>query len=388
MNKDQLDTLLSTMLRSASGVSDLILTMGRPPQVEVYGELKPVSVPGVEVLTAEHTGEVVQCLVKGNTLLERQLAEAGACDCAWHLPTGERFRINIFKVRGTFSIVLRALPSEIPTFERLKLPKTVEEIPKLLNGLVLVTGATGSGKSTTLAAIVDRINSTRAAHVVTLEDPVEFVHGHKMATINQRELGRDFPRFVDGLRSALRQAPKVILVGEVRDRDTVEIALKAAETGHLVMSTLHTIDAGETINRIIALFSQDEQNVVKNRLAQSLRYVVSQRLMPRKSGGRIAALEIMGSSLRVRELILSGETLEKTFYGVIQDAKPHGWQTFDQHIVELFQQDLITAEVARSHCSDPSVVSRAIDQLRAARGEQTSDIDNLQMAFTKKLKRN
>jgi twitching motility protein PilT len=325
--------------------------------------------------------------VHRNALLARQLDEAGACDCAWHLPTGERFRTNIFKVRGNFSIVLRALPSAVPTFEQLQLPKMVEEIPKVLNGLVLVTGATGSGKSTTLAAIVDRINSTRAAHVVTLEDPVEFVHTHKMATINQRELGLDFPRFVDGLRAALRQAPKVILVGEMRDRETVEVALKAAETGHLVMSTLHTIDAGETINRIIALFAQEEQNMVKNRLAQSLRYVVSQRLMPRKSGGRIAALEIMGSSLRVRELILSGETLEKTFYGVIQDAKPHGWQTFDQHIVELFQQDLITSEVARSHCTDLSVVSRAVDQLRSARGERTSDIENLQMAYSKKLKR-
>src|SRR5262245_6463489 len=245
MDQGQLDTLLETMVSSQAGVSDLILTAGRPPQVEAYGELKPVAVEGFEVLTAEQTDAIARRLVHGNALLGHQLDEAGACDCAWHLPTGGRFRINIFKVRGTFSIVLRALPSEVPTFEQLKLPKTVEEIPRLLNGLVLVTGATGSGKSTTLAAIVDRINSTRAAHVVTLEDPVEFVHGHKMATINQRELGRDFPRFVDGLRAALRQAPKVILVGEVRDRETVEIALKAAETGHLGMSTLHTIDAGE-----------------------------------------------------------------------------------------------------------------------------------------------
>ncbi|MEM7264279.1 MAG: type IV pilus twitching motility protein PilT, partial [Planctomycetota bacterium] len=258
--------------------------------------------------------------------------------------------------------------------------------PKLVNGLVLVTGATGSGKSTTLAALIDRINETRAVHVVTLEDPVEFVHRHQLATVNQRELGSDFFEFADGLRAALRQAPKVILVGEMRDRETLEIGLKAAETGHLVLSTLHTVDAGQTISRITGMFQERERDLIRSRLSEVLRYVVGQRLLPREDGGRVAALEIMGSSLRSRELIQNGETLEKTFYQVIADTRPHGWQTFDQHILDLYEQRIVSEEVAKTYASDRSIMNREIDRVRHSRGEDTSGLGELEMVQSMKRK--
>lgn len=389
MQASQVKALISQMMSVSEGISDLNFTVGRLPQVEIYGELKAVKVGGLDSpLTPAHTEALARGLIDGNENLIQALNEHGSVDSAYDLDDGRRFRVAIFKAKGNHSIVLRSLPSEIPDFDELGLPEILKEVAELRNGLMLVTGGTGSGKSTTLAAIIDRINQTRAVHIVTLEDPVEFAHSHKKATINQRELAQDFGTFADGLKAALRQAPKVILVGEMRDQETIEIALKAAETGHLVLSTLHTIDAGQTINRMVGVFDVAEQKQVRSRLAQTLRFVVCQRLLPRVEGGRVAALEIMGNSLRSRELMLNDEDADKTFYQVIAEARAYGWQTFDQHIVDLFEHNQITEEAAKAYCSDISTVSRALDAIRAERGEETSDIGELQMDRLRQLENN
>jgi twitching motility protein PilT len=353
------------------------------------GELCSVPFRGREdVLTPEDTRAIVDALLSSRPHLKTAFEADGAADCALSMPGGDRFRVNVFSARGNCSVVLRALPSEIPTAEALGLPPTISEISKLKNGLALVVGSTGSGKSTTLAAVIDAVNCNRKVHVVTLEDPVEFVHPHKLATVNQRELGLDFQVFAHGLKAALRQAPKVILVGEIRDRETMEIALKAAETGHLMLSTLHTIDAGQTVGRIVGMFEEKERELVRARLAETLRFVVAQRLLPREGGGRVAALEIMGTSLRIRELITQGETPDKTFRQVIAEARPRGWQTFDQHICEHFSSGLVSTEVAMSCASDPSFVRQELDRIRATRGDElTSEFANLEMAELKPAKR-
>ncbi len=384
MNKQEFDAAMMSALRHYSGASDFNLSVGKTPQVEISGELTDFELGACfGPLHTDQTVEIASILMGGDKDLLQSLKTEGSCDCAYAMPDGTRFRVNIFRARGSYSIVLRVLASEVPSLDRLKLPPIIEEIPKLKNGLVLVTGSTGSGKSTTLAAIVDRINSTRNVHIVTLEDPIEFAHPHKLGTMNQRELGSDFGSFADGLKAALRQAPKVILVGEMRDRETVEIGLKAAETGHLVLSSLHTIDAGQTINRITGLFEIEEQGLVRSRLAQAIRYVVGQRLLPREGGGRVAALEIMGSSLRMRDLIEQGESSEKTYYQVISDARHGGWQTFDQHILDLYAEEAISMETAKSFCSEISVVTQQLDRIRTERGEDTSGLGELQMEYTK-----
>jgi twitching motility protein PilT len=309
--------------------------------------------------------------------LAQLLISQGSCDCSYALIGKARFRVNIFQQRNSYSIVLRKLSTQILTIEDLRLPQVFHQMAQEKNGLILVTGATGSGKSTTLAALIDRMNQTKAMHIVTLEDPMEFVHSHKKATINQRELGIDFDTFANGLRAALRQAPKVILVGEMRDRETVEIALSAAETGHLVLSTLHTIDAGQTITRILGMFDKDEEKLVRIRLANTLRWIVSQRLLPKVGGGRVAALEIMGTNLRVKESVLNGESDGKTFYEIIEAAEPFGMQTFDQGIIKLFQQEVIDEDTALAYASRKSVARRGIDEAKKERGILTSDIEAL-----------
>ncbi|MEM7200874.1 MAG: PilT/PilU family type 4a pilus ATPase [Planctomycetota bacterium] len=377
-----LQKILSTMMSTARGVSDINFTVGRPPQVEANGALMPaVHDPQRSVLTAEKTFEIAEAVMGDNQSIRQMLEETGACDCAVELDNGIRLRANVFLARGNLSVVLRVLPGTVPTLKQLRVPEALSDIPYLNNGLVLVTGATGSGKTTTLAAIIDAINSTREVHVVTLEDPIEFLHEHRKATINQREKGSDFSTFAGGLRSALRQAPKVILVGELRDSETMEIALKAAETGHLVLSTLHTIDAGQSISRIAGMFAHEEQRLVRSRVSQVLRYVVGQRLLPRRGSGRVAAVEIMGTDLRVRELIENGESEDKTFYHVISEGRPFGWQTFDQHIAEMFEGKTISREVAMAHCSDRSVMRREIDRIRSRRGEDTADLGELELEF-------
>jgi twitching motility protein PilT len=308
-----------------------------------------------------------------------ELIHTGSCDTSYSLSDRARFRVNIFAQRGHYSIVLRKLNAHIPSIHDLSLPDIIMEAGKEKTGLVLVTGATGSGKSTTLAALLNEINHQSAIHIITLEDPVEFVYTQDKATINQRELGSDYDNFANGLRAALRQAPKVILVGEMRDRATVEIALNAAETGHLVFSTLHTIDCGQTINRILGMFDTEEQEQVRYRLADTLRWVVSQRLAPKVNGGRFPLIEVMGSNLRTKESIVQGESEGKSFYEIIDDSSTFGWRTFDLACLEAFKKGVITEETALAYCSKRGHVSRGIDAIRKARGEETSDISDLQM---------
>jgi twitching motility protein PilT len=378
MRKADVDYLLSHMLESHDNVSDLNFSVARPPQVEVSGELTPVLIdPRLERLTPFQTETLALHLMQYDRRLSQLLIAQGSCDCSYALIGKARFRINIFQQRNSYSIVLRKLSTQVLTIDDLCLPRVFHQMTQEKNGLILVTGATGSGKSTTLAALIDRMNQTKAMHIVTLEDPIEFVHTHKKATINQRELGSDFDTFANGLRAALRQAPKVILVGEMRDRETVEIALSAAETGHLVLSTLHTIDAGQTITRILGMFDKDEEKLVRIRLANTLRWIVSQRLLPKVDGGRVAALEIMGTNLRVKDSVLNGESEGKTFYEIIEAAEPFGMQTFDQSILKLFQEGVIDEDMALAYASRKSVVRRSIDEAKKERGMLTSDIKEL-----------
>jgi twitching motility protein PilT len=364
MQKNELDYVLTTMLDSQRDVSDLNFTVDKPLQVESSGELLPVGIePDIQKLTPYQTEVVALNLLSGSHKLLMDLLKQGSCDSSYTLEGKARFRINIFAQRGNYSIVLRKLNTEIPSLEQLGMPDIFKSAAREKTGLILVTGATGSGKSTTLAAMLNMINETRAIHVITLEDPVEFVHPQKKATFNQRELGTDFDSFSNGLRAALRQAPKVILVGEMRDRQTVEIALSAAETGHLVVSTLHTIDAGQTINRILGMFDPEEQEQVRIRLADTLRYVISQRLAPKIGGGRHALLEIMGSSLRTKETIVQGESEGKSFY----------------EIIEAFEQGLISEETALLYCTKRGVISRALDNVKKLRGEAMSEYSDLRM---------
>lgn len=380
MQKNELDFVLSTMLESQRDVSDLNFTVDKPLQVESSGELLPVEIePDIQKLTPYQTEVVALNLLGGSHKLFMDLLKHGSCDSSYTLEGKARFRINIFAQRGNYSIVLRKLNTEIPTLEQLGMPDIFKSAAREKTGLILVTGATGSGKSTTLAAMLNMINETRAIHVITLEDPVEFVHPQKKATFNQRELGTDFDSFSNGLRAALRQAPKVILVGEMRDRQTVEIALSAAETGHLVVSTLHTIDAGQTINRILGMFEPEEQEQVRVRMADTLRYVISQRLAPKIGGGRHALLEIMGSSLRTKETIVQGESEGKSFYEIIEASETFGWKTFDRACTEAFEQGIISEETALLYCTKRGVISRALDNVKKLRGEAMSEYSDLRM---------
>lgn len=380
MKITEIDYWIANMLESDKDVSDLNITVGKPLQVETSGILQSVQVtPSIDTLTPFQT-EVfaLNILGKDKRRLD-DLTSKGSCDLSYSLGDRARFRVNIFSQKGNLSTVLRILPTKIPTIESLNLPKIFKEMPKELNGFVLVTGSTGSGKSTTLAALLNQINYERKVHVVTLEDPIEFEHPQRNATFNQRELGQDFDTFPDGLRAALRQAPKVILVGEMRDRETMEIGLTAAETGHLVMSTLHTVDAGQAINRCLGMFDRLEQTQIRYRLVDTIRWVVGQRLLPKINGGRVAALEVMRKNLRVTDAILNGEEEGKTFYDIIADGHALGMQTFDQHILQLFEEGFISEETALGYCSRRSSVSRGLDQIKAKKGEKTTSITGLGM---------
>jgi twitching motility protein PilT len=380
MRRPELDQILTTMLASQPEVSDLNFTVDRPPQVEAYGDLKPVVFdPPIENLTPFQIELIALNIIGDNMWQIEDLLRHGSCDTSYALSDQARFRVNVFSQRGNFSIVCRQLNTVIPTLEKLKFPDVFKQIPTEKTGLVLITGATGSGKTTSLAAVLNDINMSKAAHIVTLEDPVEYVHSHKKATFNQRELGVDFDSYSNGLRAALRQAPKVILVGEMRDRDTVKIALSAAETGHLVLSTLHTVNAGETINRILGMFDPAEQEQVRVRLSDTLRWVVSQRLAPKVGGGRTALLEIMGSNLRTQESIRMGESEGKTFYEITEASYTYGWRTFDNACLEAYEQGMITEETALLYCSKRSVVARGIDNIKKQRGELLATAGSLRM---------
>ena len=380
MKKQEIDHLLVKMLDYHREVSDLNFTVGKPMQVESAGELIPVDFkPNFKALTPFQTEVIALNLINQDRRLTKSLLRAGSCDMSYSLPGKARFRVNIFSQGANISIVLRKLESKIPTIEERELPKTMFQIAKEINGIVFVTGATGSGKTTTLAAVLDEINESKSVHIITLEDPVEYQHPHKKSTFNQRELGMDFDNYANGLRAALRQAPKVILVGEMRDRETIEIGLRASETGHLVLSTLHTVDAGSTVNRLLGMFTTEDAEQIRIRLADTMRWIVSQRLLPQVGGGRVATFEILGTNLRVKDLILNGESEGKTFYEIMEASNAFGMITFDQHIIGLYEQGLITQETALGYCSHKGAVGRGIDSIKSARGEATTDIADLEI---------
>jgi len=346
------DEILSTMLAVSSKVSDLIFSPGRAPQVELNGALMPV--PGLPVLSAPDTHRIAEDLLGNKQQARTSLEKSGSADLSYSLQGGARFRANIFMQRGSCAIVMRVIPHVVPTFEMLHLPSQLADITSLINGIVLVTGPTGSGKSSTLAAIINKINEEKSWHIVTIEDPIEFLHQHKGCTIHQRELHSDTPNFALALRAALRQAPKVILVGEMRDRETIEIALEAAETGHLVMSTLHTMDASKTVERIIGTFPIAEQHVIRQRLSRSFRYILSQRLLPRKDkGGRVAAIEVLKSTMRTREYLEKGEHEGKSLLDAMRDGDLDGMQCFDGVIENLIREDVVDIETGLNYATNP-----------------------------------
>lgn len=380
MRKQEMDHILTRLLESNKNISDVILTVDKPFQVEAAGVLVPVELkPPFEKLTPFQTEIFALNLLNQDRRLLDALVNKGSCDLSYEVQGVARFRVNIFAQRGQYSIVLRKLETSVPTFSELGLPEAYHRVATEKNGIVLVTGATGSGKTTSLAAVINDINENNPVHIVTLEDPIEYTHTQKRATINQRELGIDFDSFANGLRASLRQAPKVILVGEMRDRESIEIALNAAETGHLVLSTLHTTDAGQTVNRILGMFSIEEENQIRTRLADSLRWIICQRLLPKVEGGRVAAFEALGTSLRVKDIILHGEADGKTFQDIIQQGRAFGMISFDDCIVDLYQKGLITEETAKAYASNRANVGRGIDAVKSARGEKTSDISRLEV---------
>ena len=383
MKKQEIDHILVRMLDFHRDVSDLNFTVGKPMQVESAGELIPVDIkPAFKALTPFQNEILAMNLINQDRRLTETLLRTGSCDLSYGLPGKARFRVNIFSQGGNISIVLRKLESKIPTIDERTLPKTMYQIAQEKNGLVFVTGATGSGKTTSLAAVLDQINETKSVHVITLEDPVEYQHPHKKSTFNQRELGLDFDAYSSGLRAALRQAPKVILVGEMRDRETVEIGLSAAETGHLVLTTLHTIDAGSTINRVIGMFPNEDERQIRIRLADSIRWVVCQRLLPKVGGGRVATFEILGTNLRVQDSILHGESEGKTFYDIMESSGAFGMVTFDSHLIGLYEEGQITQETAMAFASQRGIVGRGIDAIKSSRGEKTTDIEKLEIDRT------
>jgi twitching motility protein PilT len=341
------------MLASGAGISDLVFSPGRPPQVEKHGELVAVQVPELPMLKPEDTARIANDLLRDNQVFKRTLEEQGSCDLSYSIPDIARFRVNVFRQRGTHAIVMRVIATRIPTIAELNLPAAIAEAAKLKNGIVLVTGPTGSGKSSTLAALIDLINETRAEHILTIEDPVEFLHLHKKGTVHQRELHSDTPTFSLALRAALRQAPKVILVGEMRDRETIEIALTAAETGHLVFSTLHPIDASKTVERIIGTFEAADQQAIRTRLASTFRFFISQRLVPKKNGGRIAVLEMLKATMRTREYIEMGEKEGRTLLDAMRDGELDGMQYFDGELEKLVRNGTVSMKTAYLYATNP-----------------------------------
>jgi len=355
-------SLLAAMLRATEKVSDLIFSPGRPPQVEVYGQLVPVQGPGLRMLTADDTRRIASDLIGDNKQAINMLREQGSCDISFGLPGLARFRVNVFIQRGSCAVVMRVIPTKIPEFSALGLPPQLDEIASLRDGIVLVTGARGSGKSSTLAALLDRVNEKQTCHIITIEDPIEFLHNHKQSTIHQRELHSDTPNFALALRAALRQAPKVILVGELRDRETMEMVLEAAETGHLVLSSLNAPNTVKTLERIVGAFPPVEQASLRGRLAKTLRYVISQQLIPRKSGGRMAILEIFKNTPRTVHYLDCEDPSGGALLEAVKNGAAEGMRCFDQDIERLIRAEVVDREVGLSYATDPQQLQRALNQ--------------------------
>ena len=373
-----LPPIIERMLLVSDKISDLNFSVGQLPQVEINGKLTPVQPLGMQKLSPYQTEIIALTLMHGHPDAAERLARTGTADLSYSLPSRARFRVNIFQQRGVYSIVMRVIPTDIPTLKSLSLPSQLSEIAELRNGLVLVTGPTGSGKSSTQASIIDIINEKKYYHVVTIEDPIEYLHNHKRSTINQREVGHDTRDFPSALRATLRQAPKVILIGEMRDFETTEIALEAAETGHLVLSTLHTIDASKTVDRIIGLYPKNEEQVIRTRLAQTFRYIISQRLIPRADGsGRIAAVEILRSSPRTREYIEVGEVEGKSLLDAMRDGKIDGMQDFDTVIKGLIESKVVSLEDGLAFATNQNNLLLSLKGMTAAEDFIRREVDHM-----------
>ena len=366
---EQLNKVLWTLAHSAEGISDLLFIPGKPPQVEVHGELET---PALDWPAPPDDARLIasfaQIIIDGSPKLQRDLDERGSCDCSYTLPDYCRFRVSIYRQYKNIAMVLRQLKPLVPTIEGLGLEPVFHNVIHERNGITFVTGASGNGKTTTLAALMNELNRTSKIHVITLEDPVEFLHPHQRATFSQREMGHDFFSFAEGLRAALRQAPKIILVGEIRDRETMEIVLTASETGVMIYCTLHTISASQTINRVLGFFSKDEEHQIRERLAGSLRYVIGQRLVPKKTGGRILMTEVMGNNLRTREAIALGENDARRLPEIIESSKHAGWHTIEQSLLKAFEQDLITEETAMHYATNKPAIRQMVDTARSRPG--------------------
>lgn len=392
MNAEELDRLLDAMVNHADGISDLLFVANRPMQIESQGNLKPFVFEQTDpVLTSEGIETMARLIINNNERLLQDLKEHGSCDCAYTLGNACRFRVNIYLQNRNYAMVLRHLKPLVPTFDALNLGPTFHEIIKEKNGIIFVTGGTGSGKTTTMAAMLNEINKFREIHILTLEDPIEFVFKPIKATFSQRELGRDFYSFQKGMRAAMRQAPKIIFIGEIRDRETMEIVLNAGETGHLVLSTLHTTSASMTVNRILGMFSPDEETQVRERLAGSMRFIISQRLVPAISGGRLLVTEMMGTNLRTREAILLGENEGRRLEDIIEAGSVNGWHSFEQSLFKAYEQDLITDETALLYCNNKMRMVQRIDTLALQKPRKSTSsstlFGDLKMQEMRKFKR-
>ncbi len=377
MNTAEINRILEFMLGYKPEISDLNFSVGRPPQIESDGVLIPIPVKGMEKLNPFQTEMIALSIMGQDREVIRKLVQTGSTDLSYSIPGVTRFRVNIFLQRGTFAIAMRVIPPGVPSIAQMGLPEVLYQVAKEKNGIVLVTGPTGCGKSTTLAAILDEINETQAFHVVTIEDPIEYLHTNKLSTINQREIGTDTTTFAVALRAALRQAPKVILVGEMRDLETAEIALEAAETGHLVFSTLHTIDASKTIDRIIGIFPKEEEQQIRIRFAQCFKYIISQRLIPKKNGGRIAAIEILKATMRTREYVVKGEAEHRSLLDAMNDGYLEGMQTFDKELANMFRDGIIEEETALTYATTPNNLALILKGFSAGQSQAfLSDDEN------------
>lgn len=353
MNPFDIAPILKRILSMSNRSSDILFSPGYNPKVILDGQLVEVPFKDFRPLSPYQTEMLAFSLLKEKTAAREHFLKTGSCDISYTLEGVGRFRTNIFRQRNTIAVVMRVIPTVVPSFESLGLPRTLLDITDLKNGIVLITGPTGSGKSSTLASLISAMSQKYAYHIITIEDPIEFLHPKSKSMIHQREIGADVNHFGEALRTALRQAPQVIMVGEMRDLESVEIALEAAETGHLILSTLHTIDAVKTIERIIGVFPKDQENLIRQRFAQSFRFIVSQRLVPRKDGnGRLPAVEVLKANERTRSYIQKGGGSAGSLEDAMKDAAHEGMQTFDMHLADMVNMNVVDREAALQYATN------------------------------------